>query len=115
MTTRKGIRSGARIRLEDREAFSLGRGPGDREIACSDGVIWVTFTGDPCDHLLRKGERIPVSRGTAVVSAIGKAELSIARPGAAPEGRALSLHEGMTGGRTDVIWTTTGVSPRMQP
>ena len=74
MTTGKNIRCGEPVRLDNREALSLPRQPSCREIVCTEGVIWVTFPGDPLDYLLKRGERLTVGRGgEAVVSAIGKA------------------------------------------
>ncbi len=79
MTVGKSIGCGARMVLEDRQAFSLPRGSSCREIVCIDGVIWVTFSGDPRDFLLRQGERLAAAgRGRAVISAVGPAALVLA-------------------------------------
>jgi hypothetical protein len=65
---------GARICLDNREAVSLPKRTQHERIECTEGVIWVTFPGDPKDYLLKTGERLTVGRGaTAVISAIGKA------------------------------------------
>jgi hypothetical protein len=82
MMAGKNIRYGARVRLDNRQAVSLPRQPRRREIACTGGVIWVTFPGDPRDYVLRKDERVMAEKNTpAVISAIGKSEFSVNREG----------------------------------
>lgn len=85
MLNKDRIRCGERISLDDREAFSLPRWSGCREIVCTEGVIWVTFLGDPEDYLLKKGNRIVTTEGGhAVISGIGKSEFSLVQDEGAP-------------------------------
>jgi hypothetical protein len=85
----------ARVRLDNREAVSLPRRSRCREIVCIDGVIWVTFPGDPHDYVLKKGERILAEGNTeAVISGIGKSEFSLITDDGA---RAGSLLQGLKG------------------
>jgi hypothetical protein len=78
MTRLIKTRCGERFFLDGGEAFSLDQSTPCSEIICTEGVIWVTFTGDPEDYLLSKGERL--SRGKrqgAVISGIGRSEFSL--------------------------------------
>jgi hypothetical protein len=85
MAIGKASGCGARIRLDNREVFSLARRAGCREIVCTEGVIWVTFPGDPQDYLLNKGERMLTEASSEVViSGIGKAEFSLIHEGDSP-------------------------------
>jgi Protein of unknown function (DUF2917) len=36
-------------------------------LVARDGVLWVTRSGDPEDHVLRRGERLSVARGDDLV------------------------------------------------
>lgn len=88
MASRSKIRYGERIPLDNREAFSLSRRSGCREIVCTDGVIWVTFQGDPEDYLLRQGGRLLTGEGgNVVISAIGKSGFSLMQDEAASGAR----------------------------
>ena len=90
MATAMNVRYGARVLLDNREAFCLPRQRRGREIVCTEGVIWVTFPDDPHDYLLKKGERILTERNReAVISAIGKAEFSLVRDDGARKSTAL--------------------------
>lgn len=58
--------------------FSLPPSSPCSEIVCTEGVIWVTFTGDPEDYLLSKGGRLSTGkRQGAVISGIGRSEFSL--------------------------------------
>ena len=60
--------------LTGRDAMSIVHLPPCAEIECRSGAIWVTFTGDRTDYVLRAGQRLRVDRGrNAVISAIGGA------------------------------------------
>ena len=52
----------------------LARLDGDvagRVISCSKGVLWLTQTGTPGDHLIRAGEAFPIERpGLVLISAL---------------------------------------------
>jgi hypothetical protein len=48
-------------------------------LACLEGVAWVTLTGDPNDHILRKGQTLTVAqRGRILVEALRDARLRVA-------------------------------------
>ncbi|HTP59175.1 MAG TPA: DUF2917 domain-containing protein [Spirochaetia bacterium] len=60
--------------LTGRDAMSIVHLPPCTEIECQSGVVWVTFTGDRMDYVIRPGQRLRVDRGrNAVISAIGGA------------------------------------------
>ena len=69
---------GERVSLDYREAFPLPRRLACREVVCTDGMIWVTFRGDPQDYILKKGDRLMVggNRG-AIISGLGRSEFSL--------------------------------------
>lgn len=74
-----------RIELEQRELLEWDA-PGEYQLACDAGELWVTFDGRPEDIILRPGERLTVSGGSnAAISALLPARLSlVARPGRRP-------------------------------
>jgi hypothetical protein len=85
MANATNITYGARVCLDNREAVSLPKRSRHERIVCTEGVIWVTFPGDPKDYLLKTGERLTVGKGaTAVVSAIGKAAFCLVTAGDSP-------------------------------
>ncbi len=60
--------------LTGRDAMSIVHLAPCTEIECRSGMIWVTFTGDRMDYVLRSGQRLRVDHGqNAVISAIGGA------------------------------------------
>jgi hypothetical protein len=76
--------------LDDRRAMLIRRLPPCAEIECTDGVVWVTFSGDPVDYILRKGDRLVTGKvRNAVFSAMGTARFSVTRVKACREGSAL--------------------------
>jgi hypothetical protein len=80
MTRSRIGRCGDRYSLESREVFSLPTDAPCSEIVCTEGVIWVTFTGDTADYLLSKGERLSTGQKKgAVISGIGRSEFSLVR------------------------------------
>ncbi len=69
---------GERVLLNNGEAFSLPPSSPCREIVCTEGVIWVTFPGDPQDYVLLKGNRLSTGKKkNAVISGIGRSEFSL--------------------------------------
>jgi Protein of unknown function (DUF2917) len=78
MTRLRTGRCGDRFPLDNREAFSLPQDAPCSEIVCTEGVLWVTFSGDEVDYLLSKGERLSTERKKgAVISGIGRSEFSL--------------------------------------
>jgi hypothetical protein len=58
---------GREIQLETREVYKLDRWHGTLDIRNERGILWVTISGDPEDHLLRSGERMTVRNYRQVV------------------------------------------------
>jgi hypothetical protein len=78
MTSSTRTRCGQRFTLDGGGVFSLPPSSPCGEIVCTEGVIWVTFTGDPEDYLLSKGERLSTGKKQgAVISGIGRSEFSL--------------------------------------
>lgn len=51
------------------------------EIICESGVLWVTRSGDPEDHLLRPGECLMINQGgKVVIEALREARMRITSP-----------------------------------
>lgn len=70
-----------RIELDQRELLEWNA-PGEYELACEAGELWITFDGRPEDIILRPGERLTVSGGdNAAISALRPARLSLAARG----------------------------------
>jgi hypothetical protein len=47
-------------------------------IECTNGVIWVTCTGEMGDHILQAGKRyVPKAKGPIVIEAIDEARVDI--------------------------------------
>jgi hypothetical protein len=58
-----------RLRRDERIRFD-GDSSG-RVISCREGVLWLTQTGNPGDHLIRAGESFSIGHhGVAVISAL---------------------------------------------
>ncbi len=73
--------------LDGREALRIHRLAPCTEIECRDGVTWVTFTGDPTDYILRRGERLLVRQGRgAVFSSLGGSRFFLSRTAACQDG-----------------------------
>ncbi len=50
-----------------------------RVISCREGVLWLTQTGNPGDHLIRQGEAVSIERpGRIVISALADSICSVA-------------------------------------
>jgi hypothetical protein len=65
------MKSGKELRLRRDERIRLdGRNSG-RVISCREGVLWLTQTGNPGDHLIRAGESFSIGHyGMVLVSAL---------------------------------------------
>lgn len=51
------------------------------EIVCESGVLWVTRSGDPQDHVLMPGERLIINQGgRVVVEALRESRMCITSP-----------------------------------
>ena len=78
MANQTTLHHGESISLEKDEAVSFHRISRRMEIVCIDGALWVTFHGDPEDHLLKKGDRLRSGgRGYPVIYAIAKSEFCL--------------------------------------
>ena len=78
MTRAATMRCGERVLLNNGEAFYLPPSSPCREIVCTEGVIWVTFHGDPQDYVLLKGGRLSTGKKkNAVISGFGRSEFSL--------------------------------------
>ncbi len=53
------------------ELIRLDGNVAGRIISCREGVLWLTQTGNPGDHLIRAGEAFSIGhRGVALISAL---------------------------------------------
>ena len=78
MTRLRTGNCGDRFTLDNREAYSLPLDLPCSEIVCTEGVLWVTFSGDAADYLLSKGQRLSTeTKKGAVISGIGRSEFSL--------------------------------------
>lgn len=63
--------SGKERRLRRNERIRFDGDSSRRVISCREGVLWLTQTGNPGDHLIRAGESFSVGHpGVAVISAL---------------------------------------------
>ncbi len=61
--------------LADNEAVSLGRPGSGLEVACVQGMVWLTQEGDPVDHVLGPGEEIRLTgRGRVAMMAFAPSQ-----------------------------------------
>ena len=68
------------IQLSKNEGFSLETDGREVVIACTSGVLWVTFERDTRDHLLYPGQRVVArDKGLAVVEARRESDLRVER------------------------------------
>ncbi len=78
-------------RLQCHEQIRLDGGFAERIVFCRQGVLWVTQTGNPGDHLLRAGETFLSNRsGRIVITALADSLLAVEAGNAMPE-----LHAGV--------------------
>jgi hypothetical protein len=64
--------------LKPRELFTLGHVRHRMAIECKQGVLWVTSSSDPGDHVLFAGQRFtPVNNRSIVIEAIDDACVDI--------------------------------------
>jgi hypothetical protein len=65
------MKSGKEHRLCRDDRIRLDGDCSGRVISCREGVLWLTQTGNPGDHLIRAGESFSIDRpGVAVISAL---------------------------------------------
>ena len=77
MTQEYRLRRNERIRLNGDEK--------GRVISCGEGILWLTQTGNPGDHLLRAGETFSGSGpGRLVIGALADSVFTVAEGGASP-------------------------------
>lgn len=61
--------------------YDPGLSDGQTEIVCETGILWVTRSGDPEDHVLMPGERLLINQGgKVVVEAMRESQLRITSP-----------------------------------
>ena len=64
--------------LRPRELLTLGRVRHRMAIECKQGVLWVTSSSDPGDHVLFVGQRYsPVNNWSVLIEAISDACIDI--------------------------------------
>ena len=72
-------------RLRCNEQIRLDGGVTGRIVCCRQGVLWVTQTGNPGDHILRAGEAFSSNRpGRMVVGALADSVCTVAKPETVP-------------------------------
>lgn len=65
------MKSGKEHRLRRDERIRLDGNAAGRVISCREGVLWLTQTGNPGDHLIRAGESFSVGHpGLVLISAL---------------------------------------------
>jgi hypothetical protein len=65
------MKSGKEHRLRRDERIRLDGNAAGRVISCREGVLWLTQTGNPGDHLIRVGEAFSVEHpGLVLISAL---------------------------------------------
>lgn len=51
------------------------------EVVCETGLLWVTCSGDPGDHVLMPGERLLINHGgKVVIEALRESQMRITSP-----------------------------------
>jgi hypothetical protein len=71
MTGGFSMKSGMEHRLRRDERSRLDGDNSGRVIVCREGVLWLTQTGNPGDHLIRAGGAFSIDhRGTVLISAL---------------------------------------------
>lgn len=67
------------------EGMRLRGNAAGRSVSCREGILWVTQTGNPGDHLLRAGETFSSERpGRLVVGALADSIFTVADVRSAP-------------------------------
>jgi hypothetical protein len=67
------------------EGMRLDGNAAGRVVSCREGILWVTQTGTPGDHLLRAGETFSSDRpGRLVVGALADSIFTVAEVTSAP-------------------------------
>ena len=73
-------------RLRRDEGMRIDGNSAGRVIACREGILWVTQTGNPGDHLLRAGEAFSSNRpGRIVIGALEDSVCSVAGKNTTPD------------------------------
>lgn len=68
-------------RLRCNEQIRLDGGVTGRMVCCRQGVLWVTQTGNPGDHILRAGEAFSCGGpGRLVIGALADSVCAVATP-----------------------------------
>ena len=79
------MKSGEALRLCRDELIRLDGNVGGRVISCRKGVLWLTQTGTPGDHLLRAGEAFSIDRpGVVLISALEASVFAVSEGKSAP-------------------------------
>jgi len=64
--------------LHSRELLNLENRQNRMTIACKNGVVWVTCTGEHQDHILPAGKRyVPRTKGAILIEALGESRVDI--------------------------------------
>jgi len=67
-----------KITLTEHSFWSAYCRPGEVQIACREGEVWITQEGDHRDIILRAGQRYGIEkRGLVIVQAIGSAKILV--------------------------------------
>ncbi|HET6488897.1 MAG TPA: DUF2917 domain-containing protein [Syntrophales bacterium] len=73
------MKSGMEHRLSRDERIRLDGDNTGRVISCREGILWLTQTGNPGDHLLRAGEAVSIDHsGLVVISALEDSVCAVA-------------------------------------
>jgi len=74
------MKSGKEHRLRRDERIRLDGNAAGRVISCREGVLWLTQTGNPGDHLIRVGEAFSIDRpGLVLISALEDSFCTVAQ------------------------------------
>jgi Protein of unknown function (DUF2917) len=68
------MKSEVTLRLRRDELIRLDGDVAGRVVSCRKGILWLTQTGNPGDHLIRAGEVFAIDRpGAVLISALEEA------------------------------------------
>jgi hypothetical protein len=72
------MESGITHRLSRDELIRLDGDVAGRVVSCRKGILWVTQTGNPGDHLIRAGEDFSIDRpGMVLISALEESACAV--------------------------------------